>query len=152
MFFSKSFGYSIRAILYLASDCPGKKWVQLNEIAEFLQIPQPFLGKLMINLVKEGVLDSRKGPAGGFCINNDTMGMTLSRILAITGEQIGLDTCVLRLRECNSANPCPLHFKARQFRDNWVVFLSSTTLGDLTGKENEGLVKHLYHPEDEING
>jgi len=152
MFFSKSFGYAIRAIHYLALHCPGKKWVQLNEIADYLKIPQAFLGKLMINLVREGVVDSRKGPSGGFCVNEKTLNHTLIRLLAITGEKIGLDSCVLRMRDCDSANPCPLHFLTGRLRDEWVLFLSSTTMEDMMKSGNEQVMHTLTNPGQSPNG
>lgn len=141
MVFSKSFGYAIRSILYIAAVQAEKKWVQLDEVAAELKIPRHFLAKVMKLLAKSEVLDSQRGPSGGFGINNNTLRTTLSRLLDVTGEHIGFDTCVLRLSHCNAQHPCPLHFRAQQLRDDWVRLLSSTTIGDLFGKTEGELVK-----------
>ncbi|HET7896419.1 MAG TPA: Rrf2 family transcriptional regulator, partial [Flavisolibacter sp.] len=61
--FSKSFGYSLRGILFVAlreTHTP----VQLDEMAESLGVPRHFMGKIMKQLVKQGILSSLKGPTG----------------------------------------------------------------------------------------
>ena len=47
MIFSKSFGYAIRGILYIAVMKNEKQRVQLDEMAGKLNIPRHFLGKIM---------------------------------------------------------------------------------------------------------
>jgi Rrf2 family iron-sulfur cluster assembly transcriptional regulator len=141
MIFSKSFGYAIRSILYVVSVQSKQQWVQLNDIAAKLKIPRHFLAKVMKRLVKEGVLDSQRGPAGGFGINENTLRTPVVRVLEVTGEAITFNTCVLGLNRCNSTNPCPMHHRAQQLRDDWVRLLSSTTIGDLFGKTEHELVK-----------
>ncbi len=141
MIFSKSFGYAIRSILYVASVQSKQQWVQLNDVAAELKIPRHFLAKVMKHLVKEGVLDSQRGPAGGFGINDLTLQTHLIRVLEVTGEAISFETCVLGLNRCNAKNPCPMHHSAQQLRDDWVRLLSSTTIGDLFGKTEPELVK-----------
>ena len=141
MIFSKSFGYAIRSILYVAAVQSEQQWVQLNDVAAELKIPRHFLAKVMKHLVKEGVLDSQRGPAGGFGINASTLQTHLIRILEVTGEAISFETCVLGLNRCNAKNPCPMHNRAQQLRDDWVHLLSTTTIGDLFRKTEPELVK-----------
>lgn len=143
MIFSKSFGYAIRSLLYVASVQPVQQWVQLNEIAAALKIPRHFLAKVMKHLVKEGMLDSQRGPAGGFGMNDATLQTPLIRILEVTGEAISFETCVLGLERCNANNPCPMHLRAQQLRDDWVRLLSATTIDDLFRKTEPRLVKSL---------
>lgn len=134
MVFSKSFGYALRSILYLALKDDKIGRIQLQEIASKLNIPRHFLGKVMIKLAKENIISSLKGPSGGFCINNNTMSTTLLKVASITGESEHFDSCVLRLKKCNSDHPCPMHFKALQIRNEWVGLLSSTTVEELLKK------------------
>ena len=65
MIFSKSFGYALRGVLYVALSAD-KGPVQLNEIAEALGVPRHFMGKIMKRLAHNSILDSQKGPSGGF--------------------------------------------------------------------------------------
>lgn len=134
MVFSKSFGYALRSLLYLASVGKKESRTQLYEIATQLNIPRHFLGKVMIKLAKENIISSMKGPSGGFCINDQTMHTTLFQVASITGESEHFDSCVLRLKKCNSQHPCPLHFRAQQIRNEWLRLLSTTTVDDLLKK------------------
>ena len=69
MFLSKSFGYALRGVLYVALIDKEKRKVRLDEIAEKLSVPRHFLAKIMKTMVKESVLQSTKGPYGGFCLD-----------------------------------------------------------------------------------
>lgn len=143
MVFSKSFGYALRGILYVAMIRENKGRVQLDEIAEELAVPRFFLGKVMKKLVKEGVLSSMKGPYGGFCINEKTMETPLFKLMEITGEVEEFDTCVLRLRKCNALNPCPMHKQIESLRSQWQILLVETSIGDLLRKGQPDFVRSI---------
>ena len=52
MIFSKTFGYALRSVLYLAMLHEDKDRIQLDEIAVQLSVPRHFLGNVMKKLVK----------------------------------------------------------------------------------------------------
>lgn len=143
MVFSKSFGYALRGILYIALTVNENERIQLAEIAEKLKIPRHFLGKVMRKLAEEGIINSMKGPYGGFSINEGTMETPLRQLINITGEGEGFNTCVLRLRKCNSQNPCPMHEEVELLRTKWQTLLASTTVGDLLKKEQPDFIRSI---------
>jgi DNA-binding IscR family transcriptional regulator len=55
MFLSKSFGYALRGILYIAVMQDEERKVQIEEIATKLSVPKHFLGKIMQQVVKAGL-------------------------------------------------------------------------------------------------
>jgi len=133
--FSKSFGYSLRGILYIAKLSNSKSMVSIDEIAEQLAVPRHFLSKVMNRLVKEGIINSKKGPAGGFCLNDITLQTPLTRLMEITGETQQFSLCVMSFRNCNAGNPCPLHDKADEIKRRWHHLLSAT-IGDILKNEH----------------
>lgn len=137
MFFSKSFGYALRGVLYVALVSEENRRVQVDEIANKLAVPKHFLAKIMNRVVKEGILDSTKGPYGGFSVNGETLPSPLIRLLRITDGMEQFDTCVLKLRKCNKTNPCPLHFLMEKNRDDLLKNFSRTTIADLLSQENK---------------
>ena len=143
MMFSKSFGYALRGILYLGMSGEAKTWIQLDEIAQELTVPRHFLGKVMKKLVKDGVLNSQKGPFGGFCINENTLKTSLLKLMEITGEVEENGTCVLRLRKCNALNPCPMHNQIESLRRQWQALLALTLIGDLVRKDQPGFIQSI---------
>lgn len=143
MFLSKSFGYALRGVLYVSlADKEGRK-VQLNEIANKLSVPRHFLAKIMKNMVKEGILDSTKGPYGGFSVNSKTLAAKLIQLVKITDGVEQFNTCVLSLRKCNSKNPCPLHFQMMKLRDDMLAEFSKRTIGELLNKDNPDFIKSI---------
>lgn len=143
MIFSKTFGYALRGVLYVAAQNDEEKRVQLDEIAEKISVPRHFLGNVMKKMVKAGVLYSTKGPYGGFHVNNKTRELTLLNLMEITGEVEDSDACVLRLRKCNSQSPCPMHYQVESLRKKWQQLLASTTIGDLLKKANQDFIKSI---------
>lgn len=143
MIFSKTFGYALRGLLYVAMLKEEKERVQLDEIADQLSVPRHFLGNVMKKLVREGVLNSMKGPYGGFCINDSTRKLTLYRLKEITGEVEDFDACILRLRKCSTANPCPMHNQVKSLREKWLHLLSSTTIDDLLKNGHPDFIKSI---------
>lgn len=143
MVFSKSFGYALRGILYIALMAENKSKIQLDEMAEKLAVPRFFLGKIMNRLVHDGILKSEKGHKGGFSINDQTMQVNLLRLVKVTGDTESFDSCALRLRKCNAANPCPLHYEIQTLKSQWQNLLTETTIEDLLKKDQPDFLKSI---------
>jgi len=143
MIFSKSFGYALRGILYVAIMSEKKDKIQLDEIAEKLTVPRYFLGKIMNRLANEAVLASEKGPNGGFSISDNTRTTSLLNLVRITGDSELFDSCVLRLRKCNATHPCPLHHEIESLRNQWHRLLAETTVDDLLKKDQPDFIKSI---------
>jgi Rrf2 family protein len=143
MFLSKSFGYALRGVLYVAiKDSEGRK-VQLDEIARNIGTPRHFLAKIMKTMVKEGILSSTKGPYGGFSVNDQTLQTKLIQLVKITDGVEQFKTCVLSLRKCNSNNPCPLHTQMLKLRDDLLAELSQKKISDLLDDKNPDFIKSI---------
>jgi Rrf2 family protein len=143
MVFTKSFGYAVRGLLYIAMVTETKPKVNLEEIAERLALPRHFLGKVLKKLAKEGILNSTKGPHGGFFINENTLNTPLLKLIEITSEGDQFGSCVLRMRKCNATNPCPLHFQVETMKKQWRKLVSDTTVGDLMKNNNPDFLNSI---------
>jgi Rrf2 family transcriptional regulator, iron-sulfur cluster assembly transcription factor len=143
MIFSKSFGYAIRSILYVAVMRDEKRYVQVEEIAAKLAVPRHFMGKIMKKLAKEKILISTKGPSGGFILGEHTMQMPLMDLIVIIDGVEIFDTCALRAKECNSASPCPMHFRLESVKRNLKSILSDTVIGDLLEEDKSEFIRSI---------
>ena len=143
MFFSKSFGYALRGILYITMMQDEQRKVQIDEIAEKLTVPKHFLGKIMKQLVKTRLLHSTKGPHGGFDLTNEALSTPLMRLVEITGGVEQFNLCVLQLRTCNGVNPCPLHDEVDIIKQNLQRLFMNTTIGDLVKEDKNEFIKSL---------
>jgi Rrf2 family protein len=129
--FSKTFGYALRATTFVAVHGREEKRIGLQELAEGLDIPRHFLGKVMQDLVRHGIVDSMKGPNGGFFANDRTEATPLLDILKITDGNLIFDQCALNIKRCNAEHPCPLHHDFAVCRDGMLKVLAVKTIGIL---------------------
>lgn len=114
----------------------------IQAIAENLGASQHTVGKLLQTLVKAGVINSVKGPSGGFYITEDQMNTPLIEIIfAIDGKEV-FKTCGLGLKKCSSLHPCPIHDEYKKPRDAMEKLFSSKKIIDLCGNVQSGLT-HL---------
>lgn len=143
MFFSKSFGYALRGILYIAMLQDEQRRIQTDEIAMRLSVPKHFLGKIMQELVKAGLLQSTKGPYGGFSLSETTLSTPLIRLVAITDGLDQFNICVLQLRTCNGVNPCPLHDEVDNIKNRLLQVFNQTTIGDLLNNDKKLFIRSL---------
>ena len=143
MFLSKSFGYALRGILYIAVMQDENRKVQIDEIAKKLSVPKHFLGKIMQQIVKAGLLKSTKGPYGGFSLAAETLNTPVAKLVEITDGMEQFSMCVLSFKYCNGLNPCPLHFEMENVKKNYLNVFSKNTLGDLLKDGKSELLKSL---------
>lgn len=143
MLFSKSFGYALRGILYIALMQDEKKWIQVDEVAVQLGVPRYFMGKIMKRLAKEHLLVSAKGPYGGFTLHEDTLSKPIYSVVEVTDGLLSFKTCVLRMQECNAENPCPMHDKIEEIKNGLKSILVTTTIGDLLRTDKQEFIKSI---------
>ena len=131
MMLSKAFGYGLRAILFIARENDQSKNTGLTNIATTLDVPRHFLGKIMQDLVKRGIITSVKGPGGGFSLTTSTLDKSVAELIdVIDGSQVFMK-CTLGLPVCSDQNPCPLHKQVEGYRKNLINIFKNTTLRDL---------------------
>ncbi|ADB37871.1 RrF2 family transcriptional regulator [Spirosoma linguale] len=136
---SKTSGYAIRGLAYLALKSTAVNKIGVHELAAELNVPQPFLGKIMQGLVRRDIISSTKGPNGGFFTNERTLTTPIIDVVdAIDG--LGMfRRCFLGLPECNSEKPCPLHQHVIGFRDSLQHSLETLTVHDMVRDIEGGL-------------
>lgn len=143
MIFSKSFGYAVRGVLYIALMQDQKPCVHAEEVATKLAVPRHFISKILKKLAKAGVLSSLKGKTGGFRSNSNTTGTLLLNLYELTDGKETFHNCSLRLQACNTENPCPMHHQMDGVKKQLLEVLTSTTIGDLLTGDKEEFVKSI---------
>ena len=141
--FSKSFGYALRGVLYVAMMSDENRKIRIDEMANRLSVPRHFLGKIMNKVVKKVVLSSTKVPNGGFSLNNTTLSTSLLTLVdAMDGLQ-QFDGCVLRLRKCNEEHPCPLHHSIITYKNELLRTFSDTNIGSLLKADKPDFIRSI---------
>lgn len=138
--FSKACEYGIRASTYIALQSLDGKRTGLRDIAKKIDSPEAFTAKILQQLSRNKIIDSVKGPSGGFQIEKEQIDkIKLSQIVyAIDGDSIYVG-CGLGLKECNADKPCPVHDKFVAIRDGLKEMLENTSLYEMTAGLEVGL-------------
>jgi len=118
-------------MVYLVGRGESRK-VLLKDISENENIPGPFLGKVFQTLVKSGLLNSSKGPGGGYQLAKRPEDTTLYDIYCAIDGGKDLDACAAGLEECNDEQRCPLHDSWQPIRESITAYLTTTTLRDMS--------------------
>jgi Rrf2 family protein len=71
--FSKTCEYAIRASIFIAAQSQKGERVSIQDVSSKIESPEAFTSKILQKLVKIGVIQSLKGPGGGFYIENDVI-------------------------------------------------------------------------------
>ncbi|NEN22606.1 Rrf2 family transcriptional regulator [Cryomorpha ignava] len=135
--FSKACEYGIKATLYISMKSLDDERVSLKDIAKGIASPEAFTAKILQQLARNGLIDSLKGPTGGFKIPRQRLVeiKLIDIVTAIDGDAIFVG-CGLGLNECNAEMPCPVHDKFKEIRDDLKNMLSETSIYELaTGLE-----------------
>ncbi|MCK6601003.1 MAG: Rrf2 family transcriptional regulator [Bacteroidetes bacterium] len=128
--FSRSCEYALQAVMYIAMQ-PKNQMVLLKEVAEKVNIPKHFLGKILQKLAKSGLLDSQKGPNGGFALYDSPNKINALMIVeAIDGLDL-MNKCVAGFPECHREDPCPYHDEWAEIRAKIKEMLERETIEKL---------------------
>lgn len=137
--FSKTCEYAMRAVFFIAHRTADGGRVGIKEIATGIDSPEHFLAKILQDLSRRGVIQSAKGPNGGFYVDEVILSMPLSAIVeAVDG--ISLFTgCGLGLEYCSEENPCPIHHEFKAIRNQIQDLLKTTKIGEFNEELNLGI-------------
>jgi Rrf2 family protein len=120
----------MRAVFFIAHKTADGGRVGIKEIATGIDSPEHFLAKVLQDLSRRGVIQSVKGPNGGFYTNETVLQRPISDVVeAIDGNGI-FTGCALGLKQCSESNPCPLHHEFKAVRSQLHHMLSNTTIGE----------------------
>lgn len=136
MLYSQTCRYAIRALTFLAQQPEGTLY-HLSEIAQAVEIPQGFSGRILGDLAKAGLLHSARGTTGGFALAQAPGEITLYQIKEVVDGDLGLDECVSGWDRCPSRR-CQVHARWEPIREEIRTFLKRTTLADLANSGREG--------------
>ncbi|HEY0743516.1 MAG TPA: Rrf2 family transcriptional regulator [Chryseosolibacter sp.] len=138
--FSKACEYSIRATIFIAQKSKDGDRLSIKEIANGVDSPEHFMGKILTELSRKGLVLSVKGPHGGFFMDEKCLKHTLADVVtAIDGNQL-FTGCGLGLKSCNEHKPCPIHDEFKIVRTKLKSLLETTRIGEFNESLEKGLV------------
>lgn len=137
MLFTRGNQYAIQALVLLAMQPKGAS-LMCQDLATELHIPYPYLGKLMQQCAKLGLVGASRGRHGGYWLADATETMNiLDLIETINGEWVTRE-CLLGLKECADDSACVMHCEWKPVKESMFALLREQSLGQLAGAVRDG--------------
>ncbi|NNJ79721.1 MAG: Rrf2 family transcriptional regulator [Xanthomonadales bacterium] len=122
MYLSRPAEYALRAMTYIARLEPDRR-IRTIDLSKEIDVPAPFLSKIMRSLALAGIVDAKKGHHGGFLLAKDPGEVRFIDVLRAVEFEPSTEHCLFGLRNCDARNPCPLHHEwslLREQIENWA--------------------------------
>jgi Rrf2 family protein len=126
--------YGLKALVDLARLEPGET-AFINEIALRNNIPKKFLDTILLELRNAGVLRSKKGPGGGYCLSRPASEIRIGHVIRTLDGPLAPIRCASRTayeicEDCSDPETCQVRLSMTSVRDAIAAILDSMTLAD----------------------
>jgi Rrf2 family protein len=120
--------YALRAVVAIAHAEGG---VMITpDIADMTKVPPGYLSKILQTIRKAGLVESRRGPGGGFILNRPPDQISLLDVVNAVEPLKRIERCPLGI-ESHGANLCPLHRRLDQAAASVQQTFAATTIAEL---------------------
>jgi len=125
--------YAVRALCCIAKQ--KQKVISADQLVKVLEMPRPFLRKILQILNKEGLLNSSKGKGGGFVLALSPEEIALTGVMKIFQGPIKLNECTFKKNVCPDVNNCLLKKKIDEIEKEVIAKLKAITIASIIKKE-----------------
>lgn len=124
--------YALRALLYLIEEGHDGA-VRLQRIADTQKIPRKYLELIMLDLKALGIVQSVRGPKGGYRLNRHPSSISFGEVVRGLEGPIALIPCASinfykRCGDCHDEATCAIRRLFAQVRDRSLEVLNSVSL------------------------
>ena len=127
--------YGVRCVLYLSRQEQGRV-VPRREIAEVMEIPGQFLGKIAQQLARGGIIEIVQGPKGGFRLLVNPAQISLLEVVEAVVGEIFLNDCLMRPDSCSRVNCCAVHQVWQKAKTQLRETLDAATFAKLVEEDS----------------
>ena len=125
--------YAVTAMLDLALHF-NKGPITLADISKRQGISLSYLEQLFSKLRKNELVDSTRGPGGGYRLSRDANDIAVAQVITAVDEKVESTRCG-GLSNCNDGNPCLTHELWAELSEQIHGFLMSISLGQLVERQ-----------------
>ena len=131
MLLSTKVRYAVMAIVEIARQS-GTKPLPLSEVAERLELSLAYLEQLFMKLRRHGLVQSVRGPGGGYVLGRDASTISIAEIMAAVDEPVKMTRCPGEEGEgCIATRRCSTHHLWDALGAHIEQFLATATLSDV---------------------
>jgi Rrf2 family protein len=126
---SKTSEYALRAIVHLARDSGDP--VSAGEVAAALDVPANYLSKILHTLSRAGLVDSERGPRGGYRLARPAERISIGDVVSALDPVAPEGRCLLGHQDCPGTRPCAAHERWRRVSEPVAAFFRDTMVSEL---------------------
>jgi Rrf2 family transcriptional regulator, iron-sulfur cluster assembly transcription factor len=143
---SQASGYACTALTHVAL-LPNAALVK--DIAKATEIPAPYLAKIVQVLAKKGFVKTQRGIGGGVTLAMPAQQITLFDICDALDDPCTQTRCMMGNAQCSDDRACACHDFWKVQRAQFLSFLQTTTIADLT--KSKPILRFNVLPRVEIS-
>jgi Rrf2 family protein len=129
--------YALRALLVLGLN-HGEPVVRIQAISEHQNIPKRFLEQILNDLKSAGLVESRRGVAGGYRLARSPESITLASVVRHIEGALAPVSCVSERDyekcSCPDEARCPIRSAMKEIREAVVKVAERVTVADLCAR------------------
>jgi Rrf2 family protein len=122
--------YGLRAVIYLGDQQQGK-CSSITEIAKHQGVPKKFLEKIIQDLVRGGLIQSKRGPAGGYKLARSAEAISFCDVIEAIEGPISVNACLDHALGCDQIPRCTMIGVWSEVQRSVTEVLSRTTIAAL---------------------
>ena len=140
--------YAVMAMIDIGQQTTGKP-ISLHEIAERQDISQEYLEQLFGRLRRAGLVDSVRGPGGGYVLARPATDIPLSEVILAVDEPLRVTRCEGDgVDGCVKGEQCCAHDLWASLGRQMMYFLESVSLEDVVQKRNLALAASIKQAKE----
>lgn len=122
--------YGLRAVIYLSSQ-DSEKCCSLAEIARQQGIPRKFLEKIVQDLIRSGLIKSKRGACGGYALARSPGEISFHDVIEALEGPIAVNVCMDQSLKCDHLPRCTMVEVWNEIQRKVTDVFTRTTLADL---------------------
>jgi Rrf2 family protein len=127
---SRRVDYGLRAVIYLSGQNP-EKCCSITEIAKNQGVPKKFLEKIIQDLIRGGLIKSRRGSCGGYTLARAADVISFYDVIEALEGPIAVNACLDHELGCDQIPRCTMIGVWSEVQRSVTEVLSRTTIAGL---------------------
>ena len=126
---NKETDYAVRALISLGMKSDG--WVSAKAISDEQAIPYQFLRRILQELIRNGLVESKEGAGGGVRLGKNPAEIGVAAVIEIFQGKVQVSDCMFRKQLCSNRANCVLRHQIMRIERMVNDEFSKVTIGKL---------------------
>jgi Rrf2 family protein len=127
---SRRVDYGLRAVIYLSGQSP-EQCCSIAEIAKRQGVPRKFLEKIFQDLLRNGLIKSKRGSCGGYALARPPDAISFYHVIEALEGPIAVNACMDEHPTCDQLPHCTMVGVWTEVQRKVVEIFTQTTIADL---------------------